>query len=259
MGTDRWAYQSRLRGVSPLPKLLLTAVALLVCLCCDSVLVGLATLAGMGVLISALGGLPLRVYLHFLKVPLVFLLVGCVVIPLGSFPAGTEVVLALPVGDRLWGVTAAGLALAARTFCKAMGAVGCMYFLALNTPITDVTLALRRLHVPALVVELMELIYRFIFVLWETAGRIRVAQESRLGYRGLRRSLSSLGTLASMVFLRAWRKADRIYTALESRGYNGTLSTLDGGYEPGWALCAVTALVAAGQIALCFAERRLLL
>ena len=146
MGTDRWAYQSRLRGVSPLPKLLLTAVALLVCLCCDSVLVGLATLAGMGVLISALGGLPLRVYLHFLKVPLVFLLVGCAVIPLGSFPAGTDVVFALPVGDRLWGVTAAGLALAARTFCKAMGAVGCMYFLALNTPITDVTLALRRLR-----------------------------------------------------------------------------------------------------------------
>ena len=205
MGTDRWAYRSRLRGVSPMPKLLLTAVTLLVCLWCDSVLVGLATLAGMGALISALGGLPPRAYLHVLKAPLVFLLMGCAVIPLGSFPAGTDVVFALPAGDRLWGVTAAGLALAARTFCKAMGAVGCLYFLTLNTPVTDVTAALRRLRVPALVTELMELIYRFIFVLWETAGRIRAAQESRLGYRGVRRSLSSLGVLASMVFLRSWR------------------------------------------------------
>ena len=79
----------------------------------------------------------------------------------------------------------------------------------------------------------MELIYRFIFVLTETASRIRLAQESRLGYQGLRRSLSSLGTLASMVFLRAWRKADRVYTALESRGYSGSLVTLSGGYRGG--------------------------
>lgn len=63
-----------------------------------------------------------------------------------------------------------------------------MYFLALNTPVTDVTMALERMHVPHLLVELMELIYRFIFVLTETASRIRLAQESRLGYQGLRRS-----------------------------------------------------------------------
>lgn len=85
---------------------------------------------------------------------------------------------------------------------------------------------------PHLMVELMELIYRFIFVLTETASRIRLAQESRLGYQ-LRRSLSSLGTLASMVFLRAWRKADRVYTALESRGYSGSLVTLSGDYARG--------------------------
>ena len=33
MGTDRYAYQSRLRRVSPMPKLLLTVVTLVVCLC----------------------------------------------------------------------------------------------------------------------------------------------------------------------------------------------------------------------------------
>ena len=55
MGTDRYAYQSRLRRVSPMPKLLLTVVALVICLCCDSVAVGLFTLILMGVLITALG------------------------------------------------------------------------------------------------------------------------------------------------------------------------------------------------------------
>ena len=133
-----------------------------------------------------------------------------------------------------------------------------MYFLALNTPVTDLTMCLGRLHVPRLLVELMELIYRFIFVLSETAGSIRTAQASRLGYQGLRRSLSSLGTMASLVFLRAWRRADRIYAALESRGYAGSLTTLPGDYAPGRGLYPLALAVAAGQLAVLFAERGVL-
>ena len=136
-----------------------------------------------------------------------------------------------------------------------MGAVACMYFLTLNTPVTDVTMALEKLHVPRLLVELMELIYRFIFVLAETAANIRIAQESRLGYQGLRRSISSLGTLISMVFLRAWRKADRVYTALESRGYANHLTTLSSGYRPGRWLYPATAGVALGQLLVFCLER----
>ena len=258
MGTDRYAYQSRLRRVSPMPKLLLTVVALVLCLCCDSVAVGLATLILMGVLITALGGLSPGVYLHFLKVPLIFLVIGTLTIVAGAYPTGTAVVAAIPVGDSLWGFTAGGLWLGGRIFCKALGAVGCMYFLSLNTPVTDLTMALGKLHVPRLLVELMELIYRFIFVLAETASNIRTAQDSRLGYRGFRRSVSSLGTLSSMVFLRAWRKAERIYTALESRGYTGSLTTLTDSYRPGWGLLPLAALTAAGQIAIWFVEGRLL-
>ena len=44
MGTDRYAYQSRLRRISPMPKLLLTGSALVLCLLCDSVTVRLMTM-----------------------------------------------------------------------------------------------------------------------------------------------------------------------------------------------------------------------
>ena len=148
------------------------------------------------------------------------------------------------------------LAAAAALFFRALGAVGAMYFLALNTPVTDLTMCLGRLHVPRLLVELMELIYRFIFVLSETASNIRIAQESRLGYQGLGRSLSSLGTLISVVFLRAWRKADRVYTALESRGYANRLATLSGDYRPGRWLYPTAAGVALGQLLVFCLERR---
>ena len=255
MGTDRYAYQSRLRRISPMPKLLLTGSALVLCLLCDSVTVGLVTLLAMWGLITALGGLSPRVFLRFLCVPMAFLAIGCITILINSYPQGAPVLLAVPVGERLWGFDRAALLRAGRLFCKALGAVGAMYFLALDTPVTDVTMALERLHVPHLLVELMELIYRFIFVLTETASRIRLAQESRLGYQGLRRSLSSLGTLASIVFLRAWRKADRVYTALESRGYSGSLVTLSGGYARGAWLCPLAAAVAAVQLAAWYLER----
>ncbi|MEO2777923.1 CbiQ family ECF transporter T component, partial [Flavonifractor plautii] len=168
MGTDRYAYQSRLRRISPMPKLLLTGSALVLCLLCDSVTVGLVTLLGMWGLVTALGGLSPRVFLRFLCVPMAFLAIGCVTILINSYPQGAPVLLAVPVGERLWGFDGAALLRAGRLFCKALGAVGAMYFLALNTPVTDVTMALERMHVPHLLVELMELIYRFIFVLTET-------------------------------------------------------------------------------------------
>ena len=255
MGTDRYAYQSKLRRVSPMPKLLLAAVSLLLCLCCGSVAVGLATLVGMGVLTWLLGGLSPRVYLHFLKIPLAFLLIGSITVLFHSYPEGAAVLAAVPVGGRLWGFDAAALRQASTLFCRAMGAVACMYFLTLNTPVTDVTMALEKLRVPRLLVELMELIYRFIFVLAETASNIRLAQESRLGYQGFRRSVRSLGELSSMVFLRAWRKAQSIYTALESRGYTGSLTTLSGDYTPGLWLIPVTAGVAIGQVLVLYLER----
>ena len=255
MGTDRWAYRSRLRRVDPLPKLVFSLAVLVVCLCCNSGLVGLATALAMGALITALGGLPVRVYLHFMKIPMAFLAVGCATMLVRAYPAGTPLIAALPLGGRLWGFDGAALARAAVLFCRALGAVGAMYFLALNTPVTDLTMCLGRLHVPKLLVELMELIYRFIFVLSETAGSIRTAQASRLGYRGARRSLNSLGLLASQVFLRAWRRADRIYAALESRGYTGSLTTLPGDYRAGRELYPLALAVAAGQVAIRLLER----
>lgn len=257
MGTDRYAYQSRLRNVDPIPKLCLAAAALLACIFCDSVAVGLCTLLVMGVLTVALGAHRPGVFLHFLKIPLAFILIGAVTILLRPLPEETAALWSGWLFGRFrWGITADSLHLSLVVFCKAMGAISAMYFLSLNTAMTDFTAALERLRVPKLMVELMELIYRFIFVLSETAGRIRVAQESRLGYVDFPTSIRSTGTLASMVFLRAWRKSDRVYAALESRGYSGSLTTLRGSCGKGLWLYGMTGGVVALQLGALLLERR---
>lgn len=255
IGTDQYAYASRLRRVDPIPKLCLTAVGTVICLACDSVWVGAFTLLFLSVLSVWLGGTRPGVLVRFFRVPLFFLVVGCVTILVERYPPGTPMLASIRVGGSLWGLSPGSLYRGARLFFKAMGAIACMYFLALNTPMTDLSMALERLHVPKLFVELMELIYRFIFVLTETMGRIRVAQESRLGYVGFRRSIESMGGLCSMVFLRAWRKGDRIFSALESRGYTGSLTTLNDAYESGKGLYLAAAGTAALQLGVFWLER----
>jgi cobalt/nickel transport system permease protein len=98
----------------------------------------------------------------------------------------------------------------------------------------DLLALLLRLKVPKLLVELMGLIYRFIFVLLETADTMFTAQNSRLGYSSLSTGYRSLGALASTVFIRAYKRSDELYTALESRGYEGELNVLDEPFETHW-------------------------
>ena len=75
-------------------------------------------------------------------------------------------------------------------------------------------------------VELMLLIYRFIFVLTDCAGSISVSQQSRLGNRNYRTSLHSFGALASCLFIRSIRRSEALFDAMESRCYDGEIRVL---------------------------------
>lgn len=67
---------------------------------------------------------------------------------------------------------------------RALGAVGCLYFLSLSTPVPELLDALRRARVPEVVGDLAVLIYRYIFILFATFRSMRDAAASRLGYAG---------------------------------------------------------------------------
>ena len=71
----------------------------------------------------------------------------------------------------------------------------------------------------------MTLIYRFIFVLLETAQAMRLAQEARLGH-STGDAARSVGMLVSNLYLRANARATALFTALSARGYTGDLRRL---------------------------------
>ena len=82
------------------------------------------------------------------------------------------------------------------------------------------------MHFPSLLTELMLLIYRFIFVLFETASSITVSQQSRLGNRSFKTRIRSFGKLGSSLFILALKRSGALYDAMESRCYDGSIRVL---------------------------------
>ena len=75
-----------------------------------------------------------------------------------------------------------------------------------------------------MLVELTLIMYRYIFLLFDEAQRIRTAQRARLGFSRFRSGLRSSGILGGMLLLRSFDRADRSFAAMRCRGYRGVLS-----------------------------------
>lgn len=173
----------------------------------------MAVLVLMGVLSIIFTRISVCQYLKLLAIPLSFLIVGTLTVVISQFPPGHQVLFGIAVGGKLWGMDTASLLYGLHLVFRALAAVGCMYFISLNTTVHDLLVFFRRMKFPAILVSLMELIYRYVFVLLDEAGKIKTAQSSRLGYRTFRSSVQSTGALFASLFFRAYLRCDKIYSA----------------------------------------------
>ncbi|MBZ4688146.1 MAG: cobalt/nickel transport system permease protein [Clostridia bacterium] len=228
---DHFAYSNNLRAVHPLEKFLFAIITMLLCLIFGDIITSLAVLALMSGCVIMLAGINWRLYVKLLTLPLSFLLVGIVAIIVSLSLQPVDFLYGFNIGRLYIGIQSGDPYVAGRLFFKALGAVSCLYFLALTTPMTEIFTVLRKFKVPPLFIELMELIYRFIFVLLETAGKIHLSQNSRWGYASFKSSYRSLGILLSNLFARAYWRSKISFTALLSRGYTGNINVLQPEYN----------------------------
>lgn len=217
---DVLAYSSRLKTVSPACKAGFALFTMVLCLFVERMVFSVLVAVAVSVVCVVFSGVPLRRWLRLCAIPFSFLLIGCVTVAI-SFSQSPQGLLAVPFFGTWLTVTKAGLLQAAGLFCKAAACVCCLYFLSVTTPLSHVLGLLERLHAPALLVELMLLIYRFIFILADVAAQMVTAQKARLGNASYRASLRSLVALMATLFVRAMQKSARIFDAMESRGYTG--------------------------------------
>ena len=101
-----------------------------------------------------------------------------------------------------------------------------------TTQFPDLVHALRHLHVPQVLVSIIAFMYRYLFVLSDEAMRLLRAREARSAQplRGNGRSIGwrarVAGNMAGQLFLRSYERSDRIYAAMQARGYSGQLLTI---------------------------------
>ena len=222
---DKLSYQSKLRYVNASEKLVYALLTLVLCVLSRSVKVAVLVFAVNGVLTVGKGGIPLFRYIKLLMIPLAFLAAGTAAVMINVSRTPMDA-FALPAGE--WYITGSceGIRRGLRLCVTAFSAVSSLYFLSLNTVMTDILCACRKLHFPSLLTELMLLIYRFIFVLFETASSITVSQQSRLGNRSFKTRIRSFGKLGSSLFILALKRSGALYDAMESRCYDGSIRVL---------------------------------
>lgn len=222
---DKLCYHSKLRYMNTGEKFSFSLITLLFCVISRSLLVAAIVFTVNGILTVKMGGIPFFRYRKLMRIPLVFLLLSTATIfvnfskvPLDAF--------AIPVGEIYITGSYQSLRFGIQLIATALASVSCLYFLSLNTPMTDIMDFLRRIHCPVIIAELMLLIYRFIFVLLDTASAITTAQHSRLGNKNFRTSIKSFGALGASLFIRAMKKSNALYDAMEARCYDGRIHVL---------------------------------
>ena len=115
-----------------------------------------------------------------------------------------------------------GLAQGLLIMGKVTGCVALVIFLSMTTSVNALLNSASWFKIPRIWVEVAAITYRYIFVLLDDAIKVRDAQNIRLGYSNLLRSIRSLAELTGSVFIRAYDQSIVTYEAMQLRGYSET-------------------------------------
>lgn len=177
------------------------------------------------VLIVWVGKLPLHDYISLLCLPFSFLMLSCLAL-LFSFTNAPGDVLSISIFGGYLSITQAAQQQALTLCIKAGGALSCLYLLSLSTTMSQLIALCKVCKLPALLSELMYLIYRYIFILYAVSQQMHHSARSRLGFSSYPRQIKSVGLIYSNLLAQSFRKASQSFDAMESRCYTGEINFL---------------------------------
>lgn len=206
------AQDSPIHRLHPLVKLLVT-LAYIVCVVSfpKYQLSGLAVMILYPVLLFQLSGIPVRTCFHKLRIVL---------------PLVCAVGLLNPFFDRapllmVGGVAVSGGVVSMVTLMlKGVFSLMASFLLIATTPIDALCAALRKLHVPGLLVTLLLLTYRYISVMIGEVAVMTDAYHLRApGQKGIH--ISAWGSFLGQLLLRSMDRAEELYQSMQLRGFCG--------------------------------------
>jgi cobalt/nickel transport system permease protein len=171
-------------------------------------------------------------------VPLIFTRPGE---PLGTFAIGP---LTLTVSGE-------GLRMFTTIALKSWISVQAALLLTFTTPFHDLVEALRLLRLPRVIVIVVSFMYRYLAVLFGESSRMLRARSSRsavVAGRGggpVRWRARVAGGMVGALFLRSYERSERVYGAMQARGFDGEFRYLPAQPLGGGSLIAFGLLIAA--------------
>ena len=219
---DDYAYKNKLYKVNPNKKFIIGMLLLILSLINPFNYISLLIIALMSFVIVVIAKIELKDYLHFIKIPLTFLIISIIMILL-NFSHNKEIFLySIKIGNLYVGVTNESLKSAMHLFFRALSCLTCIYFIMLTTPFYQLIFVFKKLHLPDVVLEISMLMYRFIFIFMEEVSDIRTSQELRFGYINLKNGYHSFGLLVNMLFKRMMIRYNEMSIALDMKLFDGT-------------------------------------
>ena len=106
-------------------------------------------------------------------------------------------------------------------FVRIMAAVTLATLLAFSTPMIEILETLRLCRIPGIMVDIADMMYRYVFIIQDTAHTMRCAQLSRMGDGGSwAHRVADAGRVACSVLIKSVDRSTRIYQAMLARGYS---------------------------------------
>jgi cobalt/nickel transport system permease protein len=170
-------------------------------------------LAGLVVGAAVIGGVPLLSVVRRLVIEVPFLAFAVLLPIVGRAPRVEVFGLSL---------SEAGLWAAWNIVAKGTIGVAASIVLASTTPIPQLLDGLERLRVPRVMVAITAFMIRYGDVIGDEVRRMSIARRSRGGRGGIGQ-LRALASTAGALFVRSYERGERVYLAMESRGYTGTM------------------------------------
>ena len=223
---DFYAYKSKIRYWNATFKVSLSIAILILCIVLENPYVSVVVIIAMAYLTVIKGELPLNEYLSILTIPIVFILLGTFTIgidfskqPIGQYNLYLGFCYVFTSQAKLKEVTFLIL--------KVFAAISALQMMTLSTPSSEIIYVLRKAHMPKIIVELMNLIYRYIFILMDVYTKMKNSAQSRQGYCDFKTSCYTFGSIASNMLVISLKKASTYYNAMEARCYDGDLIFLE--------------------------------
>lgn len=223
---DSLAHSNRLRKLPPQQQLLFALGVLSIALI-SHVPTQLLIVLWMGVWTIVYARIPARVYLRLIALASLFLLMSLPALLINSVSTSQiDIVNAdqwggMNLGAWYFYISRRGSTQALEVFCRSLACVSSLFFLLCTVPFTKLLQTLRQIGIPVILTELLLLMYRFVFILLQTAGELKLAQQARGGYRSWGVAMRSSSLLVGQLFKRTLQRYHQFSLSVATRGFTG--------------------------------------